>query len=265
MNTVDFNQLGIKEGELILDAGCGVGRHSWDLVKGNHRVVSIDLDAEALAKNYKFMKYLDALGQTRGTYCVMQGNVQSLPFPDSTFDRVICSEVLEHVDDYFEAMAELVRVLKPGGTIGVSVPTWITEVFYWRLDKNYSHPGGHIRIFRAYQVRDLLEAFELTILGSNRRHSLHSPYWFLRCLFGLDQESALLTRGYNRFLCWVENHQSPPFKFLERLLDPLFGKSLVFYALKEEDPARDAAGARAAVKYRRKRESSGQKGSGHSG
>ncbi|HSW35168.1 MAG TPA: class I SAM-dependent methyltransferase [Candidatus Limnocylindrales bacterium] len=260
MITVDFVQLGINDGDLILDAGCGVGRHSWDLVKSNHRVFSIDLDAEALATNYKFLKYLDALGEIRGTYCILQSNVQALPFADATFDRVICSEVLEHVDDYFEATAELVRVLKPGGTIGVSVPTWITEVFYWKLDKNYSHPGGHIRIFRAYQVRELLEAFGLTILGSNRRHSLHSPYWFLRCLFGLDRENALLTRAYNRFLCWVENHSSPPFKFLERLLDPLFGKSLVYYALKAEDRAMDAAGARAAVEHRRKKENSGRKG-----
>lgn len=263
MNTVDFAQLDIKEGELILDAGCGVGRHSWDLVKGNHRVVSIDLDLEALTTNYNFMKYLDALGETRGTFYVLQGNVQALPFPNATFDRIICSEVLEHVDDYFEAMAELVRVLKPGGTIGVSVPTWITEVFYWRLDKNYSHPGGHIRIFRSYEVRDLLEAFGLKILGSNRRHSLHSPYWFLRCLFGLDRENALLPRAYNRFLCWVENHASPPFKLLEHLLNPIFGKSLVFYALKEEDRAVDAAGARAAAKHRREKENSGQKGSGY--
>lgn len=265
MNTVDFTQLAIKEGELILDAGCGEGRHSWDLVKGNYRVVSIDLDLEALSNNYGFMKYLKTLGEARGTFCVVQGNVQALPFADATFDRIICSEVLEHVDDYFKAMAELVRVLKPGGTIGVSVPTWITEVFYWKLDKNYSHPGGHIRIFKAYEVRDLLEAFGLKILGSNRRHSLHSPYWFLRCLFGLDQETALLPRAYNRFLCWVENHSSPPFKFLERLLDPLFGKSLVFYALKEEERAVDAAGARAAVKHRRERGNSGQTGSAHSG
>ncbi len=263
MNTVDFTQLGIKEGELVLDAGCGVGRHSWNLIKFNYRVVSIDLDWEALTKNYNFMKHMDDLGETRGTFCVFQGNVQALPFQNSTFDRVICSEVLEHVDDYFEAMAELVRVLKPGGTMGISIPTWITEVFYWRLDKNYSHPGGHIRIFRAYEVRDLLEAFGLKILGSNRRHSLHSPYWFLRCLFGLDREKALLPRAYNRFLCWAENHQSPPFKLLERVLNPLFGKSLVFYALKEEDRTVDAAGARAAVKHRRKKENGGQINSGH--
>ncbi len=251
MNTVDFTQLGIKEGELILDAGCGVGRHSWNLVKGNYRVVSIDLDLEALIKNYGFMKYLNDLGETRSSFCVIMSNVQSLPFADATFDRVICSEVLEHVDDYFEAMSELVRVLKPGGTIGVSVPTWITEILYWRLDKNYSHPGGHIRIFRAYQVRDLLEAFGLQITGSNHRHSLHSPYWFLKCFCGLDREDALLPRAYNRFLCWVENNSSPIFKFIERLFDPLFGKSLVFYALKKEGPAVGAADARAALEHRR--------------
>jgi len=71
MNTVDFKLLGIKEGELILDAGCGIGRHSWNLIKGNYRVVSIDLDLEALTENYGFMKYMDTLGETRGTFCVI--------------------------------------------------------------------------------------------------------------------------------------------------------------------------------------------------
>src|SRR5690606_20893932 len=108
----------------------------------------------------------------------------------------------------------LVRVLKPGGTIGVSVPTWITETFYWRLDKNYSHPGGHIRIFKAREIRNLLESFDLQIYGSDRRHSLHSPYWFLRCLFGLDNENAFFTRTYYRFLNWVENNSPPLFKGL---------------------------------------------------
>ncbi len=250
MNTVDFAQLGVNEGELILDAGCGVGRHSWNLIKGEHRVISVDLDLEALKENYRFMRYMNSLGEVKGTFCVIMGNVQALPFSDATFDRVICSEVLEHVDDYHKAMSELVRVLKPGGTIGVSVPTWITEVFYWRLDKNYSHPGGHIRIFRAFQVRELLNACGLKITGSNRRHSLHTPYWFLKCLFGLDRENALLPRAYHRFLRWVENNSSPIFKFLEKMFDPLFGKSLVFYALKEEDPAVGAAGTRAASEHR---------------
>ncbi len=252
MITIEPTRLGVKEGEIILDAGSGEGRHSWDLMKGPHNIFVLDLDFEALWTNFKFLRLLEWEGEARGKFCALHGNVQTLPFQDEIFDHIICSEVLEHVDDEYEAMAELVRVLKPGGTIGVSVPTWITETFYWRLDKNYSHPGGHIRIFRARELRNLLQAFGLHIYGGNRRHSLHSPYWFFRCLFGLDNENAFCTRTYHRFLCWVENNSPFFFKGLERLLDPLFGKSLVFYARKETEGAVAAADARAKLKYRQK-------------
>lgn len=253
MITVEPKRLGVKEGHLILDAGCGEGRHSWELIKGPYGIFSLDLDSEALVKNYNFLKFLGEVGEAKGKHCVLMGNVQALPFPDQVFDHIICSEVLEHVDDQYDAMEELVRVLKPGGVLGVSVPTWITETFYWRLDKNYSHPGGHIRIFRAREMRKLLEAFGLRVYGRDRRHSLHSPYWFLRCLFGLDREDAFFTRTYHRFLCWVENSSSPVFRGLERLFDPLFGKSLVFYARKETNRAVDAADVREALEYRRKK------------
>ena len=231
MITIEPNRLKVKEGRLILDAGSGEGRHCWELIKGNYKIIALDIDFEALYKNFKFLRLLEYEGEAIGTYCTLQGNVQALPFPDAIFDHIICSEVLEHVDDQYEAMAELVRVLKPGGTIGVSVPTWITETFYWRLDKNYSHPGGHIRIFKAREIRNLLESFDLQIYGSDRRHSLHSLTGFYAACLVLIMKMLFYT-SYYRFLNWVENNSPPLFKGLERLLDPIFGKSQVFYARK---------------------------------
>ncbi len=54
---------------------------------------------------------------TRLHTAAVQGDALHLPFPDATFDRVICSEVLEHIPDDLGAMSELARVLKPGGTM----------------------------------------------------------------------------------------------------------------------------------------------------
>lgn len=249
MITIEPAELGVKEGEAILDAGCGEGRHSWELAKGENWVFALDIDYDSVYKSYHALKYLEYEGHTRGSYCAVAGHVEALPFHDESFDHVLCSEVLEHVDDVFEATAELVRVLKPGGTIGVSVPTWITEVFYWRLDKNYSHPGGHIRIFKAREIRDILESFNLKVYGRDRRHSLHSPYWFLLCLFGLHNENALLPSTYHRFLTWVESKPRPFFKAVERVLDPLMAKSQVFYARKENAGAVAVADARARSRY----------------
>src|SRR5262249_17842439 len=79
-----------------------------------------------------------------------------LPFADRTFDRVIASEVLEHIPDDQAALDELARVLRPGGTMAVTVPAWLPEQLCWKLSEEYHAPfveGGHGRIYRAYDVR----------------------------------------------------------------------------------------------------------------
>ena len=71
------------------------------------------------------------------------------PFADGTFDRVIASEVLEHIPDDVAAMRELARVLKPGGTMAVTVPRCVPEAVNWALsDEYHDTPGGHVRIYR---------------------------------------------------------------------------------------------------------------------
>ena len=68
---------------------------------------------------------------------------------DNIYDAVICSEVLEHLESLDDAVSEIVRVLKPGGVLAVSVPRFIPELICWKLSSEYSKtPGGHVRIFR---------------------------------------------------------------------------------------------------------------------
>ena len=71
-----------------------------------------------------------------------------MPFPDGAFDRVIAAEVLEHIPADQAAMAEIARVLRPGGLLAVTVPAWLPERICWRLSDDYHNvPGGHVRIF----------------------------------------------------------------------------------------------------------------------
>ena len=79
----------------------------------------------------------------------VQGDALHLPFADGTFDRVIASEVLEHIPDDVAAMTELARVLRPGGTMAVTVPRCGPEFVNWALSDEYHDvPGGHVRIYR---------------------------------------------------------------------------------------------------------------------
>ncbi len=82
------------------------------------------------------------------------GDALALPYADGTFDCVIASEILEHIPDDDAAIAELVRVLKPGGALAVTVPRWLPERICWLLsDEYHANEGGHIRIYRADELR----------------------------------------------------------------------------------------------------------------
>ena len=74
---------------------------------------------------------------------------------------VIASEVLEHIPDDGAAFAELARVLRPGGTLAVTVPAWLPERICWALSDEYHAPfveGGHVRIYNERELRAKLRA-----------------------------------------------------------------------------------------------------------
>ena len=90
-----------------------------------------------------------AVAAAGGSGIVVAGDALALPFSDGAFDRVIAAEVLEHIPDDRAALAELARVLRPGGTMAVTVPRWWPELVIWAISDDYHNmPGGHIRIYR---------------------------------------------------------------------------------------------------------------------
>jgi SAM-dependent methyltransferase len=163
----------------------------------------------------------------------VNGDALDLPFPDATFDRVIVSEVLEHIPDDAGAVAELTRVLRPGGTMAITVPAWLPERVCWALSAEYhSIEGGHIRIYTAAALADRLERAGLIVRGTGHAHAFHSPYWWLRCAVGVRNEANALARRYHRFLVWDMTSTSRALRLVERVLDPIIGKSLVLYTCK---------------------------------
>ncbi len=124
------------------------------------------------------------------------GDATVLPIADGSLDHVIASEVLEHIPADHVALAEFERVLKPGGRVAVTVPRAWPERICWALSKEYSSSaGGHVRIYSHSELTDKITSAGVDPLDSHHAHSLHSPYWWLRCLVGVDDESALPTRA----------------------------------------------------------------------
>jgi len=234
MITVDFRRLTIKTGHRVLDIGCGTGRHMAETVRRPETLtVGTDINEEDLLGARQRLVDLDKLGVVRGAWRLGMADITALPFTDAAFDLVICSEVLEHIPDHQGAVAELVRVLKPGGDLVISVPCYFPEKICWTLSKAYrSTPGGHIRIYGHQEIQHLITASTIKLQGRHYAHSLHVPYWWLKCLLGLDRTDLFLVNVYHRFLVWDMMQHPRATRFLERLLNSVMGKSLVVYGKK---------------------------------
>ena len=125
----------------IVDVGCGTGAILKQL--GNpERNVGIDLAPEAIS-----------FCRQRGLNNVQQGDIHALPFPDASFDAVICSSVLYHqwVSDVEGAVREMHRVLRPDGALLINVPAFPF------LHSAHDDAVMTARRFRKREIRELLQ------------------------------------------------------------------------------------------------------------
>jgi SAM-dependent methyltransferase len=237
MLTADFDRLGVREGVRVLDMGCGGGRHAFEAWRRGATVIALDY-SEAELKEVRAVlgAMLDSaeVPDTRvreGVGGAVNGDALRLPFADATFDVIIASEVLEHLWDDSGAIRELVRVLKPGGRMAVTVPTRWPERVCWALDHRYHDtPGAHVRIYRQHELEQKLEAAGCWLRGSHHAHALHSPYWWLKCATGVDDvEPHWVVRRYHDVLSWQITEQPKWLNTIDRFLNPVLGKSLVVY------------------------------------
>lgn len=236
MLTVDYKLLGIKDGERVLDIGCGEGRHSWQACKQSHCLVcALDIEQVNLKKAHHVLWLLDKQEESKGKWVLVRGDIISLPFEDGSFDKIVCSEVLEHIPDDKQGIKEMVRVLKDDGTLVISVPSYLQESICWGLSTDYhENPGGHVRIYKASELVSKLRQYNLDIFSVRHKHALHSFYWISRCLFGVNKEKALIPSLYHKFLVWDINTKSRPIRMLDTLLNSFFSKSVVLYARKRQ-------------------------------
>ena len=233
MLTIDFERLGLRPGERVLDLGCGGGRHAFECLRRGAAVVALDADFVELKSVSGLMAAMAEAGEApAGAFSLeVQGDACRLPFPDASFDRVIAAEVLGHLPDDRTAMSELARVLKPAGRMAVTVPRYGPEIVNWALSEEYHNvPGGHIRIYRRSQLLGRLESAGLKVLGTHHAHALHSPYWWLKCLVGPSNDMNPAVRGYHQLLVWDIMRRPAVTRVPEQLLNPLMGKSFVVYA-----------------------------------
>jgi SAM-dependent methyltransferase len=158
------------EGARVLVDGAGVGMYSRHLEQAGAWVVSIDID---------FPSMVEARRHT--AHCLVAAG-ESLPFPDATFDTILSHEVLEHVQDDARAVAEMARVLKPGGRAVIFVPNRLyffeTHGHYWKGTYHFGNTplinylpdrwrnrlAPHVRAYRAADLRRLIAPLPLRVV-----------------------------------------------------------------------------------------------------
>jgi SAM-dependent methyltransferase len=235
MVTVDFGRFELSPGARVLDIGCGSGRHTAAAYGlPGAQVVGVDVAARDLAAARERLQLHDRLhahGGGRWDLCAADG--LRLPFGEDCFDLVVCAEVLEHIRAAGGVLIEIARVLRPGGDLVVSVPRYGPERLCWTLSADYAAvEGGHVRIYRKAELLARLAGAGLKPRAAHYAHSLHTPYWWLKCLVGHRRKDSLIVNLYHRFLVWDLLKKPRLTSVLERILNPILGKSLVVYCRK---------------------------------
>lgn len=243
MLTVDFDRLAVGPGVKVIDIGAGQGRHSYEMLRRGAEVIAFDQNEKDMADVAEMFGALAAAGEVpeSGVARTEVGDALALPYDDESFDVVLMSEILEHIPDDEAAIAEMVRILKPGGSAAVTVPRYWPEKVCWALSDEYHEvEGGHVRIYRESELADKLAAAGLEITGSGHAHALHAPYWWLKCAVGVDNDRNPLVRGYHKMLVWDMMSKPWVTRAGEQLLNPLVGKSVAIYLRKPAGLAESA-------------------------
>lgn len=233
MLTIPLEKLNLRSGQKILDLGCGTGRHLHRLYYENEAltVIGLDLNLHDLRETRNwFDQHPDSEEKAeKRHYGLVCADAVHLPFAMNSFDTILISEVLEHLPDWTLALTEVRRILKPGGKLAISVPRFWPEWFCWRLSREYHNElGGHIRIFHGKEIADHLHKFGFRRSKSGYVHGLHSPYWWLQCLFWDSKSNSRLVDSYRKFLEWDIMKGPALTKWLASIADPIMGKSIYY-------------------------------------
>lgn len=223
--------LGGRKDLAVLEIGCGAGGLLGPLSRYGE-VHGLDIDFEYV----EFCK-------KRGFDRVLCGSGYELPFRDASFDLVALFDTMEHIPDDARAMQEVARVLKPGGSVFVSVPAY---QWLWSQNDRIAH---HHRRYTGRRLRRLLQGSGLQVRRVTYFNALLLPLIVPAVLWqklqdrlgrlpaGYNNTSVAVPRLLNRLFTWVMSSE----RRLLRAVDFPCGHSVIGIAGKDAVPATAAA------------------------
>ena len=224
--------LNLPRGAKILDAPCGDGEVSIELARLGFEISAVDMIDELLP---------DARAALDGRFRVAD-MTRPLPWPDASFDLILCVEGIEHLEDAFAFLREMRRLIKPGGILIVTTPNilslrsrmrFFASGFYNQdprpLDESARHPLHHIGLRTFPELRYALHTsgFKMVDVGATHTksisyaYSIFVPWMWLYTRIAFRKEKSAAQRERNK-----EIHRA--------LLSPaiLYGENLMIVSRK---------------------------------
>lgn len=235
---IDPDRLGLSPQARVLDVGCGTGRHLLELSRYQGRFVGLDMSHEDLRKFNYLLHLTSEERPIVAKISAVEGDGERLPFADGLFDCVICTETLEHVPDDRAFVRELMRVLRRGGTLVISVPDEHSERLLWKVSPNYRNtPGGHVRIYRRQQIARVLRDSGAEPFAVDFRHSLESVRWLVHSV--VDREwgkPGFISKGIRWLLDTPSHRNWRLLAWCDAAGNRVLPKSIVLYGRKGAQP-----------------------------
>jgi len=141
--------LELTAGDRLLDVGCGTGAQVRDVAQMVERAVGIDLSSAMLREAHDLAEGVSNVG-----FAVADS--ERLPFPDGAFTAVLCTLSFHHYPNPTAAVAEMARVLQPGGRLAIGdacgdlFVARVADLFLRRFEP------GHVKLYRSRELGDLL-------------------------------------------------------------------------------------------------------------
>jgi ubiquinone/menaquinone biosynthesis C-methylase UbiE len=225
--------LELRGGDRVLDCGCGMGFYLLAMSRlRDLRLTGLDSDADRL-------RWAERAGVEVE---LVQGDAQELPFEDAAFDKVLMSEVLEHLEDDGRALREVRRVLRPGGVLAISVPH-ARYPFWWDpIHRTWAALGGepirsgplvgmwtnHRRLYEPREVEALVRgaSFEIEALEQSTHYAFPFSHFLV---YGVGKplvEHGLLPEALRRSADRLSGEQNPG-----SMVNPINAARAVFRAV----------------------------------
>jgi len=167
----------IYDRKKILDIGCGAGAIDFYLASQGHKVLGIDIAEKALGYCRKSAKLLRIENKLR---------FEKLSFPEERpqgkFDLVICSEVLEHIENDEKAIRVIFELLRPGGIAIFSVPSQNAPLYRLGLAEGFDKKAGHLRRYSLKEIIGLINAENFLIREVKKTEGIFRNFLFLNSI-----------------------------------------------------------------------------------